>query len=175
MSKFGDGDVRDLLVGVLLLGEIGVGGSTLIFETVRVCDKGGDERFEGGETDTGGSVRALLAAVGLRTLLVANGTVGLLREDWETLGVSFGGTKGVTVRLAGALLGGTGGGCTATDGGRNSWLTSGADADGLCLEKIEKGFDLFDMDGVDVARAAVVGFVGERRAGRSERASWRRL
>lgn len=78
VSKGGDGDVRDL---VLLVGSevvvTGVVGSTLIFEMVRVCDKGGD-RFE---EDTEGRTRALLAAVGLRTLLVANGTVGLLRKD----------------------------------------------------------------------------------------------
>jgi hypothetical protein len=180
VSKIGDGDVRDdLLVGVLLSGETGVGGSILIFETVRVCDKGGDERVEGGEEDTGGCARARLAAVGLRTLLLANGTVGLLRKDWETL-TSFGGTIGVTVRLAGALFGGTGGGCASDGGLGNSgltWTAAGADADGLCLEKIEKGFDLFDVDAVDVdsAGAAVVGFVGERRAGKSERASCSRL
>jgi hypothetical protein len=170
VSKFGD--VRDDLP----VGETGVGGSILIFETVRVCDKG-CERFKGGEEETGGCARARLAAVGLRTLLLANGTVGLLRKDWErlTLDASFGGTTGVTVRLAGALLGGTGGGC-ASDGGLGSvgltWTAAGADADGLCLEKIEKGLDLFDTDAVDVEGAgAAVGFVGERRAGKRERAS----
>jgi hypothetical protein len=176
VSKGGGGDIRDLVLLVVSdVVVIGAGGSTLIFETVRVCDKSGG-RFE---EDTEGCARALLAAVGLRTLL-ANGTVGLLRKDWETLDASFGGTRGVTARLAGALFGGTGGGCTAIDGGRagrGTWTAAGADADGLCLEKIEKGLDLLDVDPVDVAGPGpgVVGFVGERRAGRRERASWRRL
>jgi hypothetical protein len=80
------------------------------------------------------------------------------------------------VRLGGALFGGTGGGCE-NDGGlcATKVLTtaSGADADGLCREKIEKGFDLFDVDAVDVDAAVTVpaGFVGDRRAGRRASAS----
>lgn len=50
------------------------------------------------------------------------------------------------------------------------WTAAGADADGLWREKMLKGFDLFDIDAVDADVEGVAAFVGERRAGRSERA-----
>lgn len=175
-----DGAVGVFSVGVIEAGERGVAGSILAFETVRAWDKGAD-RVDGADVDTEGRVRALLAAVGWVTLLLAKGMIGRLRIGVVEFGPIFEDTTGVTVRLAGALFGGTGGGRSSDGvpavGGADLAIPSeeeaeGAEADGLCLdeeEKRENGYDLLVV--VLVAVEEAEGFVGERRAGRRERAS----
>lgn len=200
-SCVGEGDMRDLLeinVGVLpsalvegeeAVGERGVdGGSGRDFESVRVCVEARMvDAEEGDGLLTAGRRRALLAAVGcIKVELRMNGMVGLLFDgcdgcDWDGRGVDAtvagiaASAIGVTVRLAGALFGGTGGGVVGTGfcGGTGlptccdeSW--AGEEADCLCRdeEKMENGDFL-------MACVLLVGFVGdERRWGKSARASW---
>lgn len=80
-SKVGEVDTRGL-IGADVDGDETRVGSTFCFEMDRVWDikpgrAGGEDEVE----DAEGSVRALLAAVGRRTLLVAKGTVGLAARN----------------------------------------------------------------------------------------------